>query len=200
MTPCACVIWYGHFSVLHSLEYTLLKIWQLIHYETYQSTVSFIPTFVHYLLRFYIQGLKHDGPSFCHSLSSCKPSFSHFQSFHYQELVVPHPPLHPQNNTFFPSPCETSLVFYQASFIQASCSALPVLPLGEPEILCCTLHVDKQSSWLLPPGTESVTSTRLGPGIPTTFLNLGFTVTDQFGESGKKKKIRKRLQQQMSWG
>lgn len=63
-----------------------------------------------------------------------------------------------------------------------------MLPLGEPEILCCTLHVDKQSSWLLPPGTESVTSTRLGPGIPATFLNLGFTVTDQFGESGEKKK------------
>lgn len=105
-----------------------------------------------------------------------------------------------------PPPVSHSLVFYQASFIQSKrLSALPVLPLGEPEIPCCTLHVDKQSSWLLPPGTESVTSTRLGPGIPTAFLNLGFTVTDQFGESGgqkkkKKKKIKKRLQQQINWG
>lgn len=197
MTPCTCVIWYGHFSVLHSLEYTLLKIWQLIHYETYQSTVSFIPTFVHYLLRFYIQGLKYDDPSFCHGLSSCKPSFSHF---HYQELVVPHPPLHPQNNTFFPSPCETSLVFYQASFIQASCSLPCQCCLLENQKYCAVLcMLINKAVGFFPQGLKVSPP----PDWGLEFQLHSWTWVSQLQISlGKveKKKIRKLLQQQMSWG
>lgn len=59
-----------------------------------KAQVSFIPTFVCYLLRFYIQGLKHDGLSFCRGLVSPR--------FHVPIVSTtlwagcPHPPLHPQ--------------------------------------------------------------------------------------------------------
>lgn len=159
-----------------------------------KAQVSLISTFLHYLLRLYIyvQVLKYDGlfPSVMVCLP-VSPSFpvcivsTTFLAF------VPHPSLHPPKDTFFYSSCEPALPFYQTSFIQVSSS---------PPCRCCFLENQKYSAVLcmlinkavgfFPPGNVSVTSTRLGPGIPTTFLNLGFRVTDQFEERKKKKMIR----------
>lgn len=123
-------------------EYTFLKIWQLIHFETCQAQDSLISTFVHYLLRLYIyiQVLKHDDlfPSVMVCLPASPPFHVHIVS---ATLLACHPlpSSTPPNNTFFLSPCEPSLPFYQPPFIQASSSLL---------CQCCFLENQKYSAVL----------------------------------------------------
>lgn len=109
------------------------------------------------------------------------------------------------NNAFFLSPCEPSLVFYQASFIQAS-SSLPCQ--------CCLLENQKYCAVLCMLINKAVGFFPQGlkvsppPDWGLEFQLHSWTWVSQLQislgkvEEKKKKitKIRKRLQQQINWG
>lgn len=131
-------------------------------------------------------------------LSSYKPSFSCFTWFLLPcWLVIPHPPLHPPNNIFFSSP-PVKHHYLPINHLSPKQKALFPTRAASCRTVLCMLINKAVGFFPHPRGLEHITSTRLGPGIPTTFLNLGLTVTDQFAE--RKKKVRKRLWQQIYWG
>lgn len=126
-------------------------------------------------------------------LSSCQPSFSCSHSFCYLVVLLSPTLLYTPKKYIFPLSLGTIATFLSTIFHPSKqLSALPVLLLGEPEIQCCTLHVDKQSSWLLPPQRLKVSPP---PDWGLEFQLHSWTWVSQLpislGKGVKKKKIRK---------